>query len=169
MDILQIFLLAAAAIGIFLMVITLIRFTKEDENSGSSSYFEIDNNIKAINSSLEEAEKAVEELNSFSETVMTGIDDKYQELLFIYNLIEEKKNEIMRMYGNVETQKPVEQPEIKKNKVKPKQPDPKTNINPKYDEILSMYENGMSISEISKNMDMGQGEVKLILELTKTR
>lgn len=40
-----------------------------------------------------------------------------------------------------------------------------TSINNKNDEILSMYRQGMSIVEISKALKMGQGEVKLVIDL----
>lgn len=166
MDGIQILLLVATVLGIFLMVFTLIRFGRDDKKTESTSHYEMDNNIKAINSSLEEAEKAVEELNKFAETVLSDIDDKYQELLFIYNLIDEKKNEVVRLYGDHDTTKPVEQ----MVKIKPKAgKDPKMSINPRYDEIISMHENGMSVSEISKALDIGQGEIKLILELSRAR
>lgn len=169
MDGIQILLLVAAVLGIFLMVFSLIRFGKDDKKPESTSYYEMDNNIKAINSSLDEAEKAVEELNKFAESVLSDIDDKHQELLFIYNLIDEKKNEVMRLYGNYDVPKTAEVEQTARKKPSKASKDPKMSINPRNNEIIGMFENGMSVSEISKALDIGQGEVKLILELSRAR
>ena len=41
--------------------------------------------------------------------------------------------------------------------------------NPKLKEIIKLREEGKNISEISKSLNIGQGEVKLIMELNKVR
>lgn len=41
--------------------------------------------------------------------------------------------------------------------------------NPKLDEIQKLSNEGLSLAQISKKLNMGQGEVKLIMELGKTR
>ena len=41
--------------------------------------------------------------------------------------------------------------------------------NPNLEKIRSMRAQGLSIAEISKALNMGQGEIKLILELGKAR
>jgi len=214
MDILEVLLILTAAAGFFLMVFTIVKLKMDDDKSGDDSYLETGNSIKAINTSLDEAEKAVEELNKFAQSVLTDIDTKYQELLFVYNLIDEKKSELVNMYGGgvtasignkqfnsslntgrvsmntggghritdvarpinertaVRTPPPVAAAPDYGSAAAPAKPaaaKKERDIHPKHREIVNMHESGMSVSEISKGLDMGQGEVKLILELAKAR
>jgi len=193
MDLVQILLLLTAIIGIFLMVFTLVKLKIEDDKP-SDSYFETGNSIKAINSSLDEAEKAVEELNKFAQSVLTDIDTKYQELLFVYNLIDEKKSELKGYGGRggaggdtvkvlpftkrtdsivsetlagISRKRDASLASTSAAGVRPTTR--KADIHPKHREIVSLHESGMSVTDISKKLDMGQGEVKLILELAKAR
>ncbi|MDR1689606.1 MAG: hypothetical protein LBS21_13500 [Clostridiales bacterium] len=208
MDLIQVLLLICAAAGIAMMIFAVMRFGSEND-SGAGDYFEAGNTIKAIDSSVDEAEKVIDDLNKFAESVMTDIDNKHKELLFVYNLIDEKHNDLKRMYSGTEIRSfgadmPVNSYEADEEKrgltehssnkgKKRKDSDfgalsggagkkdrrseeeikqdggddaPIMSINPKYDEVISLHVKGLSVSEISKNLNMGQGEVKLILELS---
>lgn len=144
-------------------------------------------------------ERKIEEINSRSETILLEIEKKQKELLQLYNLIDEQKREITKSKIDICIDEPVKvenvgsMPEIKRNKKNKSKPQPKnfaekTNIepdmtekakepvkqtfalnNPKHNEILNLSEKGMEPSEIAKSLGIGQGEVKLILELRKVR
>ncbi|MDR2650327.1 MAG: hypothetical protein LBB94_11525, partial [Clostridiales bacterium] len=49
--------------------------------------------IRAINASMSEADQTIEEINKTAQTIFEELEDKHQELLFLYNMIEERKNE----------------------------------------------------------------------------
>ena len=183
MDIIQILLIITAAVGLFLMILTVLRL--KDSRQGSD-YFETGNSIKAINSSLDEAERAANDLSKFAESVMNDIDSKHKELLFIYNLIDEKKTETASLYSAKntpprtnnakQTSLPQDSLQTVKNNIpaQPKKSDipaqsKKSDIHPKHKEIITEYNNGRSVAEIAKSLNMGQGEVKLIIELAKAR
>lgn len=184
MDVIQVILIIFFAVGLFLMIFMFLKLRSDDDPS-KTSFLETGNSIKAINSSIDEAEKVIEELNKFSASVLNEINAKHQELLFIYNLIDEKKAELKNVYNFDRPQKPSPQtqakdrnkpkrePFLKENDTvvseKPKSDKQTSYIHPKHKEIAQMSEEGLTITEISKNLGLGQGEVKLILELIKAR
>jgi len=181
MDSIQVLLLIFFIAGCFLMVFMFFKL-KNDDDGGKSSYLETGNSIKAINSSIDDAEKVIEELNALTATVISDINAKHQELLFIYNLIDEKKSELKSSYGagrareqkrdapsSWEAAVAREALDAAPKKDGGKSAKPVSYIHPKHKEIAQMHEKGQSIAEISKNLSMGQGEIKLILELIKAR
>ena len=166
MDGFQALLLVSVLIGIALVVVSLISQFKGKSNENPD--FDImDNSIKAIGVSIKEADETAEELNKIAGNALSELDNKYRELLFLYNLIEEKKQELYSLNKD----KSVKRAE-KSN------PPPKgdylfarqqvTTLNhPRRQEIMNLQNEGASIAEIAKKLSMGQGEVKLILELER--
>lgn len=160
MDIIQISLFVAIILGIGLVIFSLLTFSNQSNNKNFGDY-EIENSMKALNTSLEEVDSAMLELDKMSKTIFEELDTKYQELLFLYTLIDEKKKEVAEIYS---TQK-FPQKEIVTSVDK----DSNTYKNPKLHEINNLLNEGLSISEIAKELNMGQGEVKLIIGLGKVR
>lgn len=159
MGIFQIILIIVVFIGMGLILFSF--FSYESNQPNATSYIEVDNTIKALDASISEADSAAEELDKMAKSVFEEFDGKYQELLFLYTLIEEKKQETSQGYRK-----------------KPIEPTSKTDIlvdegfriqNPKYNQINEMQQQGQTVAEIAKHLNMGQGEVKLILELGKAR
>jgi DNA-binding NarL/FixJ family response regulator len=101
------------------------------------------------------------------------LDEKYQSMLFLYNLLEDKKKEIVEMNANsIAGNAAAEQqtlnitgheqtPAPKRRRAKP------SAVNPKHKEILKLANEGQKPAEIAKELNMGQGEVRLILDLAK--
>jgi len=144
MDGVQILLAAAAAVGILLVAISFF-IQGRAKNDGA------DGVIKNIGASIEEADSAAEELHKLAGSVMEELDNKYQELLFLYNLIDEKKKESRADHVGAA--------------VKKEKPPRKTLAHPRQQEIMSLVNGGSTVAEIAKKLGMGQGEVSLILEL----
>lgn len=160
MDVIQISLFVAIILGIGLVIFSLLTFSNQSNNKSFGDY-EIENSMKALNTSLEEVDSAMLELDKMSKTIFEELDTKYQELLFLYTLIDEKKKEVAEIYS---TQK-LPQKEIVTSVDK----DSNTYKNPKLHEINNLLNEGLSISEIAKELNMGQGEVKLIIGLGKVQ
>lgn len=133
---------------------------------------------EALEASIEDADNAISELNGLCSNAFEEFEEKYQELLFLYQMIQDKKEEnsfYSKEKNSAEKEIVVEKNNTSSNKKsatnkkivdKPK----KTNYtNPKLKDILKLQNQGLSIAEIAKKLNMGQGEVKLIAELGKER
>lgn len=101
-----------------------------------------------------DADKAIDELNNLSKDVFTEFDEKYKELLFLYEMLDSKKNDSKK-----EVQEAVKKAETKMSVM----------INPKLKEIMELKNKGMSVSQIARALNMGQGEVQLIINLGRNR
>ena len=117
---------------------------------------EIADKLDALESTVTEADEAMTELNDMTKTAMKEFDTKYQELLFLYNLIDEKQKGIGNIAQSAAQSKAVD---IVVDDSK------KMVVNPKFANVLEMYHRGKNIEEIAKQLDMGKGEVGLILSL----
>jgi len=184
-SILQIVLFIAISIGIGLVVFALFKFSatkKENDSDDSASVNskELENAIKDINKTKEEIDKTMEEFSELTGSVFREIDEKYHELLFLYTLMDDKKTEIDNFYKeskqstpstsmpvqrNLSPEHQISQKATQEKKIKERA----TISNPKLDQIIELEKLGLSLSEIAKKLDMGQGEVKLILELGRVR
>ncbi|MBR1444825.1 MAG: hypothetical protein IJ583_14985 [Firmicutes bacterium] len=132
--------------GICLIIAALIKDEKKEENNTDADAIEM-----LLNKSVEEADSAMNELNGLSEEVFKEFEEKYNELLFLYQMIEDKKSE-----NSVDT------------KVSAKNRKRRFRYsNPKLQEIKSLAKEGLSVAEIAKKLNIGQGEVQLIMQLGK--
>jgi len=173
--------------------------------------------LDTLESSVFEADEAVNMLDDMSKNVFKEFDSKYQELLFLYNLVDEKQK-TLAIASKVDTvvvdaDTPVSQgarhpepivlrdvllhagavpggviPTAPKQKLatvtKPiavpqiipggdvasldvvVDDSTKSNgINPKFAHVLQLSKDGKSVEEIARELDMGKGEIMLILNL----
>jgi len=175
----EIVLAATAVIGVLLIIISFL-FPKEKKNreeitvtKESDKLLEQreDNLIKTIN----EADDAIEQLNDISKQIFLQQEEKYQELLYLYEIIEQKKKELTNASENKQAKENLNVNQtLSDNTKEDMKQDIKQDIKKeavesisKYDEIFKLNEQGYSITEIAKKLNMGQGEVNLVLELKK--
>ncbi|MCL2199617.1 MAG: DUF6115 domain-containing protein [Defluviitaleaceae bacterium] len=148
---------------------------------------EIGKTVEELDAALD---AALKEINRLGSLIQTEIDEKYKAMLFLYNLVDDKKKEIEEsadsevisdmMEKYIETHKdklrlisgmPEEAPPIVTAPPEDDTPDeptekkPKKITNPRHKQIYDMREEGKAPAEIAKELSMGQGEVKLILDL----
>lgn len=120
-------------------------------------------------------------VNDYSKIVLDKVSQNHEEVVFLYNMLNEKESEIKELLNQMENSKTT----IYENKVEAL---PKVNLtsnetkevmNRNKDievntgdtgensnhEILELYKHGKSILEISKLLEIGQGEVKLVIDL----
>jgi hypothetical protein len=166
---------------------------------------------------LDEAlDSALVELNRVGNLVQKEIGEKYQAMLFLYNLLEDKQKEKPEGTAGVEvvlperirddlnkidmaainkveidaaiagvdaavtgtadtdtapSPVPVVEPEAvpvepPAPEIPPAKPKPRRKaINPKHEKILELSTQGKSITDIAKELGIGQGEIKLIIEM----
>jgi len=112
--------------------------------------------IRAINASMSEADQAMEEINKTAKKIFDELEEKHQELLFLYNMIDERKSEEVGPATDIIFSEP-----------HPRRPE---NVkNPKLGKIRALYDQGMTEEEIARTLGIGQGEVKLILSIGRGR
>lgn len=160
MDTVHILLLISSTVGIVCIIAAILKM-RTHSNEEKANSLEIVNHIKAIDNSVDEAYRTIEELNEISQSVFTEIENKYQELLFLFNLVDEKKKEVMQLYSDTAVKHTESTAKISTERKQLKI------TNPRHVEIMEMFSKGISIADISKQLSMGQGEVKLIVGLYK--
>lgn len=139
--------------------------TKEGLDEILSEY-SIDEDIKLVNDKILE-------LNEYAEFIKSEIEKKHKELLFLYQMVAEKEKSISPKEEL--TYKEIEKKEITKldetiNKNLENEDNKEIeekevyNINIK---IIELSNKGYGITEIAQILNIGQGEVKLVLDLYK--
>ena len=116
-------------------VIALLKRVKQEED--------IDTRLKEFDNAFEEG---VTEINKVATLISDEINDKYKSILFLYNLMEDKQIE----------------PEIKIKTETVYESDSKLSV---YDKARELFLIGHNVKEIAKALGIGQGEVKLIVDL----
>ncbi len=149
MDTFNLIFIIVMFIGFAIIILSIIKLNKYDNAKPIS---QVDNSIKEISQAIDKADLAMDDLNLLSEEIFKRFDEKQQQLLFLYNAVE--KNQISPNSIDIKIN-----PEY--NKKKP------IKAHPMVDKITLMANQGMSIPDIASSLNMGQGEVKLILELGK--
>ncbi|NLL72931.1 MAG: hypothetical protein GX237_05330 [Clostridiales bacterium] len=127
-------------------------------------------------------------VSEFSDQVLEKINYNHEEVVFLYNMLNNKEKELKELvkeFGNTEqkTKDYIEDNKYESGPDKPKrinvqaqamngssssvdeEASQSTTINNA--EILKLHSEGQSIMEISKQLGIGQGEIKLIIELYK--
>ncbi len=153
----NIILILLILIGIGLVIFAVI--SKKKNDNGTDNYFEANASIQLVKQAIDDADNAIEQLNKISSAIFEEFEEKYQELLFLYQMIDDMKEKREKVDFRADSQENYKMDDKSKN----------TFNNPNYEKIKAMRNQGLSVSEISKALNMGQGEVKLILELGKAR
>jgi len=141
-------------IGAVLVVATSLGFGKSAEDEK-----DIAEKLDVLENSVADADELITELNDKSKNVMKEFENKYQELLFLYNLIDEKQKNIGD--GFVSPIKPKTSGGV--DIVIDDSSKAGSMLNPKFANVLQMSRDGKSVEEIAKHLNMGKGEVGLIL------
>ncbi len=140
-------------------------------------------NLKEI---IDDAEEMINELNRFSEHIVTRMDIKNTEIWRSMKKLDEKVEQSSRRVRQIKMESDRIQSDIKGTLAKTrlaetgiqeenptqKNKDTQRKIIPmsgRYREVLNLAANGYSDTEIAKKLSMGKGEIKLVLELTNNK
>lgn len=170
MDIFYFALILTFCAGSILIMYAMYNFHGEgivDEFGDRSDYFvqSIENKLKDMNMPETNPDYVYDEFSDLSNTVFKEMEEKHQELLFLYKLIDEKKNELSAF----EVHKAVDNLSSKGVDVSVNDNMPPKYKNPRLKEIIELKNSGLTVAEIAKKLDIGQGEVSLIMEIGKGR
>jgi hypothetical protein len=136
---------------------------------------------------VEDADDAIEQLNTLSKHIFENQEQKYQELLYLYQMIDEKKQELLNIQEDskhlskdiniLEDDHSIEIQELEKQTLNSgtsikideleKSKDGLPTKITKNEQILRLKNEGLSIIQIAKQLNIGQGEVSLVLELKR--
>lgn len=159
-DSITIMFFISVIVGIILIIISLVlnKETKKEEINFNLS--EINKKQDELLKVIDEADSAIEQLNNISKNILEEQQDKYKELLYLYQIIDEKKEELSKIWKKTTSlELKNDTSEVLVNKI---------NLdNPKYVEIIEMYNKGIEIKQIAKQLNLGVGEINLVLELNK--
>lgn len=113
-------------------------------------------------------------VSEFSDQLLEKLDQNHSEVIFLYNMLGEKEDEIKKLVSTAvkprqpfqpEPEEEKEQKIVEKTEEVPKDPDLEVQKDNQKEQILKLYEAGGSVLEISRELGIGQGEVKLVLDL----
>ncbi|MGB7606555.1 MAG: hypothetical protein WBL93_13880 [Lutisporaceae bacterium] len=160
------------AIGI-LTVLTTIILIFLDKLKGDDMYFNIDIKEQEIKKSIEDAEEILSELNFASDVIVKDIEEKISSFNQLYKNI---NNGLIQVNTEPTAPEPQQTPHIERTTV-PVKFKPVTAVSSyrsmlkeekqksKQQLVNELAEQGISVIDIAKKMNMGQGEVALILSL----
>ena len=117
-------------------------------------------------------------ISEYSDTVIESINKSHNEIMFLYSMLNDKHGELTELAAELEHQKSEwiqevsriqesvqsQLEEVPEPKILPEQPELSFNHN---EDILSMYQSGKEPVDIAKELGLGIGEVRLVIELFK--
>lgn len=158
------------AFGIFAILVAVI-FIFLDKVKGEDIYFNMDVKEQEIKKVIEDADEIISELNYTSEMIVKEIEDKLKgfrdELnslnnTSVSNSPAEKKDNApaaAQLTAVSAKKKKITNDDIDKDKIYD------VKLNQKQQSVFDYASQGMSVTDIAKQMNIGQGEVMLILSL----
>jgi peptidoglycan hydrolase CwlO-like protein len=149
-------------IGSIVLVIGFVFVKEKEDTSDVGVSDEWIYTKRELQTMMNEADDLLKELNDISSYIMDEIDKKHKDLLFLYQLIEEKQKDLVETTKEKTTE---DHHKIADSSVR-FQKDEKHMYSNK---IFQLYEEGKDIAAIAKELNIGKGEVELVLELTKMR
>ena len=87
MDFVQILLLTGVAVGAFLVVLSFFGKNKATGPEITVKEEVLEKRLEAMGTTISEADSVITELGGMSQNVLKEMEQKYGELLFLYNLI----------------------------------------------------------------------------------
>ncbi|MFP4697277.1 MAG: DUF6115 domain-containing protein [Eubacteriales bacterium] len=150
--------------GCGLIVLSYIFKPKVIKKESAHKDFNIDN--ETSNNNVEEpvSEKLMA-INEYSDFVLEEIEKKHKELLFMYQVIAEKEKKL-KMNNKTTSNSNVEVHKESKTTINSSANENQDIIN-NNKKILSLYNEGHSVKDIAKDLRLGIGEVKLVIDLFK--
>lgn len=157
------YLLTITGIGMIIISLFLII---SDKIKGENIYYNLCVKEQDIKNAIDEANELIDELVYTSETIVNEIEDY---IVHKRKYIKEEDNTVVELTESG----PVEDAYIMTEtnaEVVPMKEEKESHTHEKKEkekDILKMYSDGMTVDEIAKRLQMGKGEVMLILSLSR--
>ena len=170
-------------LAITIIIVSSIIVEKEDEGQGKEYISGELNNIldEVKEETIEETEEYLSRLSNekiisvteLSDQVLEKIKNNHEEVIFMYDMLNDKEKELKKLVTNIKLSN-----KIVSNEEKQLQHRPMTHSSDKEvttsiesgnnnEQILSLHSQGKPIDEIAKTLNIGRGEVSLVINLFK--
>lgn len=170
-------------LAITIIIVSSIIVEKEDEGQGKEYISGELNNIldEVKEETIEETEEYLSRLSNekiisvteLSDQVLEKIKNNHEEVIFMYNMLNDKEKELKKLVTGIDLSNKIVSNEEKQlqdgsmihySEKEVKSSNTSDNNN---EEILTLHSQGKSINEIAKMLNIGRGEVSLVINLFK--
>jgi len=167
MDFFVVVLIVMMVVGAIMVLHSVFSRNPDEDTTATygDGFTHLESRLSNLENTMTEADEAAVVLDDMTKNAFKEFDEKYQTLLFLYNMIDDKQKamaqrEISAAVAPVQRMRPTADP-LAELVTRRKG----ASINPKYDIVLQMQAEGKSLDEIAKELNMGKGQVALILNL----
>lgn len=165
-------MMSGCAVVTLFAVVTMIIMRRRERTRDTNSEARLAQNAVSVTSALEKidaaADTALTELHTTVNQALAELDEKYQAMLFLYNLLDEKKKEVaalMERSAVHSTPSAARSTQAERRTVK--KAEPRVGNRARLERIKILADEGLSVSEIAKQLNIGQGEVRLTMDLAE--
>ncbi len=170
------FFICIILIGVLMTAVAMIWMVIEKKKSRDYR-LETDERRYELKHVVEEAELLLDELNNFSNYIVTRMEEKQQEVESVIQAADERLN-LFDQIEDIQPEMPVREKKtsivlentmvmeseplaaaVKKAKVIP--------LNEKKRQVIKLYKDGLDSTEIAKLLNMGKGEIELISRMVQ--
>lgn len=143
----------------------------------------IDDSIDKVERALDkETNEKIMAISEFSDTVVENMNKTHNEIMFLYSMLNDKHTSLTELSGELSKLAAEINDRMEQAKAEPQQEEPMEIVAEPSEEtleiseeevvnhnerILEMYRLGKSYIEIARELGLGLGEVKLVIELFK--
>ncbi len=169
------FFICIILIGVLMTAVAMLWMVIEKKRSRDYR-LEINERVHELQQVVEDAEQLLDELNSFSNYIVTRMEEKQQEVESVIQAADRRLDLFEQIDIQSETSKqeketpiledmPVNEPvpaaaaAVKKAKVIP--------LHEKKRQVIKLYKDGYDSTEIAKMLNMGIGEIELISRMVQ--
>jgi len=164
--------------GVGFIVYSVIKFKPVEKTTPLDL---VEESIERLKDTISDADNSITEFSKISQNIFEEINFKHKELLYLYSIIEKKQiqnSDKINLNSNsnkemlvAKTMEIIAAKNIENIENTDFLNEIKGNVmnytNSKYKEIVNLKNSGMNISEIAKSLNIGQGEVMLVLEMER--
>lgn len=190
MDAIPVITLILTIVGF--IIICYFTFKVRDETNTNIENTNIENHIKRLNQTISDADALVNLLDNFSKNIKQDLNTRYDEVLYLYTMVNDKKTEVLELINKKEPrldvskqgQAAVLKEYLLDNKINKTDDYIQNNIEEfvasesnlvyqkldnlsRNEEIITLFDKGFPMAEIAKKLNIGFGEVKLIVDLNR--
>lgn len=147
-------------IGFSTIIFAIVKLNKYTNATPISN---VDTSIQQMKKTIDQADLAIDDLTLMSEQLFKRFDEKQKQLLFLYETIEKQS-----MAKKSKVDFTIDENVINKDMYENSKPKQKMIAShPMANKIKELSDKNMSVADIAKALNMGQGEVELILKFGK--
>ncbi|NLP45824.1 MAG: hypothetical protein GX347_02110 [Epulopiscium sp.] len=147
----EIILIIMLMMGICFILVGLWFYQRKKQPVEVSNVLQLQ---KQLELKIQEGQDLVEEMNDFTIYMVKELENKHKELILLYQLINEKEEQM--------EEKSKKTPVIQDEKIE-------QNLPKKQKQVIDLYKQGNTIDTIAKKLQLGKGEVQLIIGLFQKR